>query len=106
MNISIRPLKENDLSEADYIFRLAFGTFLGLSDPLAIFRDADYIRTGFHSDPLAAYVAETADGKLIGSNFTANWGSVGFFGPLTIHPDYWSILQSSRRILRRIEFRN
>jgi GNAT superfamily N-acetyltransferase len=90
MNISIRPLKENDLSEADYIFRLAFGTFLGLSDPMAIFRDADYIRTRFHSDPLAAYAAETADGKLIGSNFTANWGSVGFFGPLTIHPDYWS----------------
>jgi hypothetical protein len=59
MNISIRPLKENDLSEADYIFRLAFGTFLGLSDPMAIFRDADYIRT--RSDPLAAYAAETAD---------------------------------------------
>jgi GNAT superfamily N-acetyltransferase len=90
MNISIRPLKENDLSEADYIFRLSFGTFLGLSDPMAIFRDADYIRTRFHLYPLAAYAAETADGKLIGSNFTANWGSVGFFGPLTIHPDYWS----------------
>ena len=29
------------------------------------------------------------NGKLIGSNFIANWGSVGFFGPLTIHPDYW-----------------
>jgi hypothetical protein len=41
-------------------------------------------------DPLAAYGAEVDNGKLIGSNFTANWGSVGFFGPLTIHPDYWS----------------
>jgi GNAT superfamily N-acetyltransferase len=27
--------------------------------------------------------------KLVGSNFKASWGSVGFFGPLTAHPDYW-----------------
>src|ERR671918_2492721 len=90
MNISIRPLKENDLPEADHIFRLAFGTFIGLSDPMTFSGDADYIRTRFYSDPLAAYAAEIDDGRLIGSNFTANWGSVGFFGPLTIHPDYWS----------------
>jgi GNAT superfamily N-acetyltransferase len=86
MNISIRLLKENDLPEADRIFRLAFGTFLGYD----FFGDADYIKTRFYSDPLAAYAAEVNDGKLIGSNFTTNWGSVGFFGPLTIHPDYWS----------------
>jgi GNAT superfamily N-acetyltransferase len=86
MNISIRLLKENDLPEADRIFRLAFGTFLGYD----FFGYADYIKTRFYSDPLAAYAAEVNDGKLIGSNFTANWGSVGFFGPLTIHPDYWS----------------
>ena len=40
--------------------------------------------------PLQPMRAEADDGKLLGSNFTANWGSVGFFGPLTIHPDYWS----------------
>ena len=27
--------------------------------------------------------------KIIGSNFGLHWGSVGIFGPLTIHPDYW-----------------
>jgi GNAT superfamily N-acetyltransferase len=86
MNISIRLLKENDLPEADRIFRLAFGTFLGYD----FFGDADYIKTRFYSNPLAAYAAEVNDGMLVGSNFTANWGSVGFFGPLTIHPDYWS----------------
>jgi GNAT superfamily N-acetyltransferase len=92
MNISIRPLQESELSAADYIFRLSFGTFLGLSDPLSFYGDADYIRTRFYSDPSAAYaaVSDDDDGKLLGSNFTANWGSVGFFGPLTIHPDYWN----------------
>jgi GNAT superfamily N-acetyltransferase len=97
LSLSIRPLKENDLPEADRIIRLAFGTFLGLPDPMTFFGDADYVRTRFHADPSAAYGAIIVDdddhgngnGKLIGSNFIANWGSVGFFGPLTIHPDYW-----------------
>lgn len=97
MNLFIRPLKENDLSEADRIFRLAFGTFLGLPDPITCFGDADYVRTRFYSDPQSAYGAiivddadpDNGNGKLVGSNFTTNWGTVGFFGPLTIHPDYW-----------------
>jgi GNAT superfamily N-acetyltransferase len=97
MNISVRTLKENDLSEADRIFRLAFGTFLGLPNPMTCFGDADYVRTRFYADPSTAYGAIIVDeaggnenGRLIGSNFISNWGSVGFFGPLTVHPDYWS----------------
>src|SRR5215204_586289 len=90
MNISIRLLQESELAEADHIFRLSFGTFLGLSDPISFFGDADYVKTRFYSNPSAAYAAVSDDGKLLGSNFTASWGSVGFFGPLTIHPDYWS----------------
>jgi GNAT superfamily N-acetyltransferase len=94
MSISVRSLKEHDLSEADRIFRLAFGTFFDLPDPMTCFGDSDYIRTRFYADPSTAYGAKIVDdgdgdGKLIGSNFTANWGSVGFFGPLTVHPDYW-----------------
>ena len=27
------------------------------------------------------------NGKLVGSNFVTRWGSVGFFGPLTVRPD-------------------
>lgn len=34
MEISIRPLQESDIPEADRIFRLAFGTFLNLPDPM------------------------------------------------------------------------
>ncbi len=39
--------------------------------------------------PTAVLAAEHA-GKLIGSNFAANWGSFGFFGPLTVEPEYWN----------------
>jgi hypothetical protein len=26
---------------------------------------------------------------LVGSNFATNWGTVAFFGPLSVHPDLW-----------------
>ncbi len=86
--VTIRPLNEHDLEEADRVFRLAFGTFLGLPDPLMFFGDADYVRTRWQADPASAFAAEL-DGKLVGSNFATNWGSVGFFGPLSVHPDLW-----------------
>jgi hypothetical protein len=44
MKIMIHQLRENDLAEADRIFRLAFGTFFGLSDPVSFAGDADYVR--------------------------------------------------------------
>ncbi|WP_415280671.1 GNAT family N-acetyltransferase [Candidatus Nitrososphaera sp. FF02] len=86
--IVIRPMTESDLPEADRIFRLAFGTFLGMPDPMAFSGDADYIATRYRADPPAALAAEV-DGRLAGSNFALHWGSVGVFGPLTVHPDFW-----------------
>jgi predicted N-acetyltransferase YhbS len=85
---SIRPLRESELEEADRIFRLAFGTFLGLPDPLMFMCDAGYVRTRWQADPASAFAAEV-DGELVGSNFASNWGSVGFFGPVSVSPDLW-----------------
>jgi len=51
--------------------------------------DADPIGTRFRANPSAALAAEV-NGELVGSNFMANWGSVGVFGPLTVHPDLWN----------------
>ena len=85
---SIRPLRESELEEADRIFRLAFGTFLGLPDPLTFMGDAGYVRTRLQADPASAFAAEV-DGELVGSNFATNWGSVGFFGPVSVRPDLW-----------------
>ncbi len=88
MNILVRPLREPDLPLADRIFRLAFGTFNGLPDPLRYGGDLDKIRTRWLADPGAAFGAEVG-GELVGSNFVTRWGSVGYFGPLTVHPDFW-----------------
>lgn len=87
--IRIRPMNENDLEESDKIMRLAFGTFLGLPEPIQFMGDADYVRTRYKADPSAALIAMTHDSRIVGSNFALDWGSVGIFGPLTVHPNYW-----------------
>ncbi|HSD11390.1 MAG TPA: GNAT family N-acetyltransferase [Candidatus Binatia bacterium] len=88
MRLVVRPLREADLDQADRIYRLAFGTFLGLRDPRRFAGDSDYVRTRWHSEACTAFAAEV-DGELVGSNFATHWGSVGLFGPLTVRPDLW-----------------
>jgi GNAT superfamily N-acetyltransferase len=89
LDIVIRPLLEADLPAADHIIRVAFGTFLGMPDPSAFMGDAAMARTRWLADPKAVLAAER-NGRLIGSNFATNWGSFGFFGPLTVEPEYWN----------------
>jgi predicted N-acetyltransferase YhbS len=82
----IRPLTEGDLPAARRILRTAFGTFLGAPDPENFWADLDYVYGRFAAEHVASFAAEV-DGELVGSNFATNWGSVGFFGPLTVRPD-------------------
>jgi GNAT superfamily N-acetyltransferase len=86
--ISIRPLLEPDLNQADQVFRLAFGTYLGMNSPDSFGGDGDCITTRWRAAREQAFAA-VAEDKVIGSVFVAHWGSVGFFGPLTVHPEYW-----------------
>ncbi len=85
----IRLLTESDLDAADRIFRVAFGTFLGLPDPSAFAAGRGYIPTRWKASPEGALAAEI-DGELVGTNFVTRWGSFGFFGPLTIKPELWN----------------
>jgi predicted N-acetyltransferase YhbS len=103
-DVTVRPLQEADLGEADRIMRLAFGTFLGLPDPMAFMGDADHVRTRWAADPACALAAEV-DGRLVGTNFVTRWGSVGFFGPLTVDPSLWD-KGVSRALLTRLPRRN
>jgi GNAT superfamily N-acetyltransferase len=89
IGISVRPMQETDLVEARRIFRVAFGTFLGVPDPAAFAADRDYISTRWRSNPGAALIAEV-NGTLAGSNIATHWGSFGFFGPLTVLPEMWN----------------
>jgi GNAT superfamily N-acetyltransferase len=85
----IRALTEADLSEAQRILRIAFGTFLGAPDPEQFWSDLDYVYGRFGAEHTAAFAAEDEEGVLVGSNFATRWDSVGFFGPLTTRPDLW-----------------
>src|SRR5712691_10304524 len=85
MSPIIRPLTEGDLPTARRILCAAFGTFLGAPDPENFWSDLDYVYGRFAAEHVASFAAEL-DGELVGSNFVTKWGSVGFFGPLTIHP--------------------
>jgi len=86
--ITVRPMREADLDVADRVMRIAFGTFIGLPDPAAFNGDADLVRSRWRTDPSAAFAATIGD-EVVASNFATNWGSVGFFGPLTVRPDFW-----------------
>jgi ribosomal protein S18 acetylase RimI-like enzyme len=82
----VGELNEKDLPEAERIFRIAFGTFLGAPDPELFWADRDYVYGRQRAPHVAAFRA-TLDGNLVGSNFATKWGSVGFFGPITVRPD-------------------
>jgi GNAT superfamily N-acetyltransferase len=88
MQIEIRRLPQRDVEEADRIIRLAFGAFLGIADPVMMFSDRDFAHTRYAAAPDSA-IAAYADGGFAGSNFITNWGSFGFFGPLSVHPQLW-----------------
>ncbi len=86
--IKVSLLKESEVDEAGRILRLAFGTFLGLPNPLDFMGDRDLITPRWRSTHVKV-IAAREGGRLIGSNVVTRWGSFGFFGPLTVLPEYW-----------------
>lgn len=86
--IKVGLLKQHELAEADRIFQLAFATFLRLPDPRVFMGDRDLIAPRWRSSNVKVLAARDA-GRLVGSNVVTRWGSFGFFGPLTVLPEYW-----------------
>ncbi len=101
--IKIGPLKESELEEASRIVRLAFGTFLGMPNPADFMDDRNFIAPRWRSSNVKVIAARDG-GRLIGSNAVTRWGSFGFFGPLTVLPEYWNrgvakrLLEATMRI--------
>jgi GNAT superfamily N-acetyltransferase len=86
--VAVRRMQSDDIPQTQRVFRLAFGTFFGAPDPEQFWEDHDFVSTRWRADPEAWLVAEL-QGAIVGSNFATNWGSFGFFGPLTVRPDLW-----------------
>ena len=105
-SIQVGPLKEIELQEAGRIVRLAFGTFLGLPNPLDFMGDRNFMTPRWRS-PHVKVIAAREGGRLIGSNVVTRWGSFGFFGPLTVLPEYWDqgvaqrLLKATNAVLDR-----
>ena len=90
--VVVRELRESDLPLADEILRSAFDTFTGVT---SLFGDTDYVHTRWLADPGSALAAER-DAQLVGTNFVTRWGTVGFFGPLSVRPALWDQGVASR----------
>jgi GNAT superfamily N-acetyltransferase len=86
--IRVGLLKKDEVEEAARILRLAFGTFLGVPNPLEFMGDRDLLTPRWRSSHVKVLAARDA-ARLIGSNVVTRWGSFGFFGPLTVLPEYW-----------------
>jgi hypothetical protein len=78
MQTEIRTLTENDLAPADQLFRLAFGTFFGLPDPLAFRGDALLVSTRFRIEPAGIYGAFADEA----SAWPLPWVPLALWGPL------------------------
>jgi hypothetical protein len=64
--VQIGPLQEYELAEANRIFNVAFGTFLGASDPASFFGDRSFLLPRWEGG--ATFLAARIDHRLIGSN--------------------------------------
>lgn len=106
LRLQFGPLQPAELDEAHRIMKLAFGTFLGLPDPMAFMGDRNFIlpRSRARNTRL---IAARQGGRLIGLNVLTRWGSFGFFGPLVVLPEFWDrgvaqhLLQRTTKIFDR-----
>ena len=72
-SVQIGPLRESELDEAGRIVRLAFGTFLGIPNPLEFMGDRDFITPRWRARNTKVLAARES-GKLIGLNVATRWG--------------------------------
>jgi predicted N-acetyltransferase YhbS len=101
--VVVRQATAGDLPAADAVLRSAFDTFTSVD---GLFGDADYLHSRWRADPRRVLVAELA-GEVVGSNIATSWGSVAWFGPLSVVPRLWNegvahpLLDATHELLAR-----
>ena len=81
----VRTADERDLLRADEVLRAAFDAHTGQPGRLG---GSDYLRSRWRTDAERVFVADLG-GDIVGSNAVTSWGSVGWFGPLSVAPAMW-----------------
>ncbi len=85
--VSIRAMEPADFAEADRVFRLAFGTFFQLADPIQ-FRGDGSLLPRWQAYPGGGVVA-VHEGRIIGLSFVSDLGSFAMLGPVAVLPEFW-----------------
>lgn len=85
--LTIKSLTEADFPRADDIIRQAFAAQMQIPDPARFMPGATF-KSRMSLQPQSNYAAYDGD-DLIALICSSIWGSVGYFGPLTVLPDYW-----------------
>ncbi len=89
VNVNLSPLTEHDLSSADRVFRLAFGTRNGMAQPLTFDGDAARIKTRWLADHVVT-IGARVDGAIVASVLATVWGEFAWIGPLSVQPGLWN----------------
>jgi hypothetical protein len=77
-----------------------------LPNPLDFMGDRNFMTPRWRSSHVKM-IAAREGGRLIGSNVATRWGAFGFFGPLTVMPEYWNrgvaqrLLEATMKIFDR-----
>ncbi|HUK58225.1 MAG TPA: GNAT family N-acetyltransferase [Stellaceae bacterium] len=87
-DITLRPMRADDIAAADSVFRRAFGTWFGLADPMQFRGDAGLFGSRLWSYPEGGTVA-LRDGEMVGLSFASRWGSIAVIGPIAVLPELW-----------------
>jgi len=101
-DIILRPMREADLPASDRVFRLAFGTWFGLADPMQFRGDAGLFEPRLWSYPDGGTLA-CRDDEIVGLAFASNWGSLGIVGPIAVLPELWRMGLARRLVAAAIE---
>lgn len=77
------------MDEAERIHRFAFGTHKALANPMDHGGDTNVVACRYRISPEDTFGA-WLEGRLVGSNYLTLWGSVAFFGPVSVEPRLWN----------------
>jgi GNAT superfamily N-acetyltransferase len=86
--LTIRAMRESDIATADRTFRLAFGTWFQVPDPMQFSGDSGQFGPRLRAHPDGGIVAEQ-HGAIVALCFASHWGSLGVLGPLAVLPHLW-----------------